>query len=412
MNIKKTIIYVGGFELPDKNAAAQRVLANAKIFRELGFNVVLVGVDKSLSQNTLIEDTKSSVSDFESWAIPYPSGKKQWLKFITSNKHIEYIVDHYYHDDLYAVICYNYPFIAQYKIKNMCARKSTFYIPDATEWYTSSGGSILFNTIKWLDTSLRMRFMHPQGDGVITTSKYLSNFYNSRNCITVELPTLYDVDTLRQHISETEKNTNIIKLMYAGSAFNLDRVDKNRSNIKDRLDKIILLLNRVYEQKNNFLLNIYGLTKDNYLSVFPEHDDILHKLSNNIIFHGRKPHLEIIQNIRESDFTIFLREIDRVIEAGFPSKFSESISCGTPVIANMISNIERYVAEGDNCYIIDLKSNNKQVKKMVQILSLNEDEITKMKDYCLKHKIFDYKEYVSPVKQFLLKLEENKNENN
>ena len=29
---KRTILYVGGFELPDKNAAAQRVLSVAKIF--------------------------------------------------------------------------------------------------------------------------------------------------------------------------------------------------------------------------------------------------------------------------------------------------------------------------------------------------------------------------------------------
>ncbi len=408
MKAKKTIIYVGGFELPDKNAAAQRVLANAKIFRELGFNVVLVGVDKSLSQDSHIEDTKSSVSNFDSWAIPYPNGKKQWLKFITSNKHIEYIIDNYYHDDLYGVVCYNYPFVAQYKIKNMCSRKNSFYIPDATEWYESSGGGILFNTVKWLDTNLRMRFVHPQADGIITTSKYLSDFYNRKNCITVELPTLYDVDSLRQQIPETEKDTNFIKLMYAGSAFNLERVDKNRSNIKDRLDKIILLLDKVYKNKTNFVLSIYGLTKENYLSVFPEHNIILQKLSNNIIFHGRKPHSEIIQNIKESDFTIFLREIDRVIEAGFPSKFSESISCGTPVISNIISNIKRYVEEGNNCYIVDLNNDEKQVEKMVKILSLNEDEITKMKNYCLENKIFDYKEYVSPVKQFLLKLEEKK----
>ena len=411
MKAKKTIIYVGGFELPDKNAAAQRVLANAKIFRELGFNVVLVGVDKSLSQDTHIKDTKSDVFGFESWAIPYPNGKKLWLKFITSNKHIEYIVDNYYLDDLYGVVCYNYPFVAQYKIKNMCSRKDAFYIPDATEWYESSGGGILFNTIKWLDTSLRMRFMHPQADGIITTSKYLSDFYNSKNCITVELPTLYDVANLRQQILQTEKNTNFIKLMYAGSAFNLERVDKNRSNIKDRLDKIILLLAKVYEEKTNFILNIYGLTEENYLSVFPEHNNILHDLSNHIVFQGRKPHLEIIENIQKSDFTIFIRNIERVIEAGFPSKFSESISYGTPVISNMISNIEPYHIEGKNHYTLALDDTEQQVEKMIKILNLNTDEIQNMKQYCLTNKIFDYKEYVSIVKHFLLKLEENKNEN-
>ena len=381
MKNKKTIIYVGGFELPDKNAAAQRVLSNAKIFRELGFNVVLIGVDKSLSQDSHIEDTKSSISGFDSWAIPYPNGKKQWLKFITSNKYIEYIVDNYYLDDLYGVVCYNYPFVAQYKIKNMCSRKNAFYIPDSTEWYESNGGGILFNTIKWLDTSLRMRFMHPQADGIITTSKYLTSFYKKRNCTTVELPTLYDVDNFN-HTAPQIKQTDIIKLMYAGSAFNLKRIDKNRTNIKDRLDKIITMLEKVHHQeKTNFILNIYGLTKENYLSVFPEHTDILHVLSNHIIFHGRKPHSEIVENIQTSDFTIFLRNIERVIEAGFPSKFSESISYGTPVISNMISNIERYAVEGKNSFIISLEDNEEQVKNMVQILSLDMADRQSMKNY-------------------------------
>lgn len=406
MKNKRTIIYVGGFELPDKNAAAQRVLANAKIFRELGFNVVLVGIDKSLPQNTHIKETQSSVQGFETWSVPYPSSKKTWLKYITTAQPIEYIISNYHNEDLYSIICYNYPAIAQYKIKKLCHQRDAFYIPDATEWYESSGGGVLFNTIKWLDTSLRMRFIHPKADGIITTSKYLTNFYKKRNCTTVELPTLYDVNNFN-YTAPQNKQTDIIKLMYAGSAFNLTRIDKNKTNIKDRLDKIITMLEKVHQQKTNFILNIYGLTKENYLSVFLEHADILHALSNHIVFHGRKPHLEIIENIQKSDFTIFIRNIERVIEAGFPSKFSESISYGTPVISNMISNIENCAVEGKNSYIISLEDEEKQVEKMIQILNLSVDERQAMKSYCLGNKIFDYREYIGLVRDFLQKVEEN-----
>ena len=401
---KKTIIYTGGFELPDKNAAAQRVLANAKIFRELGFNVILIGINKELSTYTHIKDTKSSVEGFVTWSIPYPSNKKLWFKHITSNIHIKYITKHYYSKDLYSIVCYNYPAVALYKIKKMCIQSNTLFIPDVTEWYESSGGSILFNTVKWIDTSLRMNFIHPKADGLITTSKYLTNFYKKRSCTTVELPTLYDVSSLH-HINSTYSEVSIIRLMYAGSAFNLDRIDKTKSNIKDRLDKIIVMLDKVYQYKKNFLLNIYGLNKENYLLVFPEHENILNNLSDVIIFHGRKPYFEIIENIQKSDFTIFMRNIERVIEAGFPTKFSESISYGTPVISSMISNIEKYAIEGKNSYSISLNNEDKQVKKMIEILCLSDNKRQSMKKYCLKNKIFDYKEYVSVVKEFLYKIE-------
>ena len=402
--IKKTIIYTGGFELPDKNAAAQRVLANAKIFRDIGFNVVLLGIDKTLPLHTHIKETKSIVQGFETWSVPYPSSKKSWLNYITTSKPLEYILTKFYHDDLYAVICYNYPALAQLKIRSFCQNNNALFIPDATEWYESSGGGLIFNTIKWLDTSLRMRFVHPRADAVITTSKYLTDFYQKRNCITVELPTLYDVESL-SHLEIANDHSDTVKLMYAGSAFNLERIDKNRSNIKDRLDKIILMLHKVYQERSNFILDIFGLTQENYLSVFPEHTDILYELSHVITFHGRKPHTEIVAHIQKSDFTIFLRNIERVIEAGFPSKFSESISYGTPVICNMISNIEKYSNEGENSFIVSLDNDNIQVKKMIKILSLTLDERKTVKEYCLDNKIFDYREYINSVKTFLYLLE-------
>jgi len=401
---KKTILYIGGFELPDKNAAAQRVLSNAKILRELGFNVILIGVDKTLPKNTKVKETKFDVQGFETWSVPYPTSKVDWFKQITSIEIIKQFVEKKYQNDLYAIITYNYPAIAQYKIKNLCIKYRAFYIADVTEWHESSGGGILFNSIKWFDTSLRMRFSHLQADGIITISKYLTNFYTQRKCLTVELPTLFDVETL-SYFDTKKINNDIIKLMYAGSAFNLNRVDKNRMNIKDRLDKIILMLYKVYQQKKNFTLDIYGLTQDNYLTVFPEHTIILEEISTVITFHGKRPHQEIVGKIQKSDFTIFLRNIERVIEAGFPTKFSESISYGTPVISNMISNIENYSIEGKSHYIINLDDEEAQVEKMVYILSLSKDEIMTMKNYCLDNKLFDYRNYLNPVKKFLEKIE-------
>ena len=43
--MKGTIVYYGGFSLPDKNAAANRVVSNGKIFEALGYNVIFLGAD-------------------------------------------------------------------------------------------------------------------------------------------------------------------------------------------------------------------------------------------------------------------------------------------------------------------------------------------------------------------------------
>ena len=43
----KHILYIGGFEMPNKNAAAQRVLSIAKALREGGYDTLFYGITKS-----------------------------------------------------------------------------------------------------------------------------------------------------------------------------------------------------------------------------------------------------------------------------------------------------------------------------------------------------------------------------
>ena len=51
---KGTIIYMGNYELPDKNAAAHRVMNNGKIFTALGYQAAYLGI---------VRERASAVSD-------------------------------------------------------------------------------------------------------------------------------------------------------------------------------------------------------------------------------------------------------------------------------------------------------------------------------------------------------------
>ena len=53
--MNKNVLYVGGFNLPDKNAAAQRVMANGLLFTISGYNVYYIDVktDEVISDNFL-----------------------------------------------------------------------------------------------------------------------------------------------------------------------------------------------------------------------------------------------------------------------------------------------------------------------------------------------------------------------
>jgi len=81
---KGTILYVGGFELPDKNAAAHRVLSNGKIIRNLDYRLVFLGIDKSLEYVKNFQLSKRKIQNFECWSSPYPKKYFDWFKYLSS----------------------------------------------------------------------------------------------------------------------------------------------------------------------------------------------------------------------------------------------------------------------------------------------------------------------------------------
>lgn len=68
---KEILLYVGGFEMPDGNAAAQRVLAIAKALPD-GYNVKFLGL-------THCDNYNGMVVGYEYTNLPYPSTKEEWI---------------------------------------------------------------------------------------------------------------------------------------------------------------------------------------------------------------------------------------------------------------------------------------------------------------------------------------------
>ena len=103
MNRKGTVICVGNFELPDKNAAANRVVNNAKLFRELGLNTVFLGA----CRGEQFDGVKKREFDdgFDMFEQAYPASTVQWVRQIFDMKNLQTVVRQY--PDTVAVMLYN-----------------------------------------------------------------------------------------------------------------------------------------------------------------------------------------------------------------------------------------------------------------------------------------------------------------
>lgn len=318
-----TILYIGGFELPDKNAAAHRVLNNSKILRNMNYNIVFIGIDKEMEKNKNIFETKKNVQGFISYSISYPKSKHEWIKYLSNIDEYIKIIESI--DDIIAVIFYNFQSIAMYKLMKYCKKRGIHNIADVTEWRSSKGENITYRILKDTDTWIRMHILHKKMDGLILISEYLFKYYNkieNRICV----PTLMDLSEDKWKNEYTKSNDKLY-LVYAGNP-----------GFKDKLN---ILIEAVSLLEREYQLDIIGITEEQFLKMYPQYLNL--KNNKKIIFHGRLPHLETLEYIKKANYSCFFRENDRVTNAGFPTKLAESISCGTPVITNNTSNIKEYV---------------------------------------------------------------------
>ncbi|MEG1836056.1 MAG: hypothetical protein RR229_08070, partial [Oscillospiraceae bacterium] len=187
---KGTILYVGSFELPDNDAASHRVLSNAKIFRELGYDVVFMGCDKSLSYDSDIIATVKQIQGFDSFFTSYPTSKKQWIHYLSNIDSFKRILEQY--NDVEFVICYNYQAIALRKIISLCHKKSIKIIGDCTEWYSAKNRGLAFFLLKGSDVFYRMTILQKKLDGLIVISNYLERYYKKSSQI-INIPPLVDL---------------------------------------------------------------------------------------------------------------------------------------------------------------------------------------------------------------------------
>ena len=124
-------------------------------------------------------------------------------------------------------------------------------------------------------------------------------------------------------------------------------------------------------------------------------------IKDNIQFKGRLTHIDTLNEIKKADFSFFIRNNNLVNKAGFPTKFVESLSCGTPVLTNSTSNIEEYISVGVNGFLLDISDYNSLKNSLKNVLNIPIEQINKMKENCYKSQLFDFRKFISQFKSLV-----------
>lgn len=158
------------------------------------------------------------------------------------------------------------------------------------------------------------------------------------------------------------------------------------------------------QERSKIRLIVIGCELKEFIDSSNIAKEIFEKIADAIEFRGRIERKKVLEAYSESDFSILIRSTkQRYAKAGFPTKFVESLSTGTPIICNCTSDIADYIVDKENGIIVRDESVSACVDAFRKVIDMRQDEIKKMQVSARKlaEEYFDYKSYSEYLFRFI-----------
>ena len=367
------ILFISDNRYPDGDAGAVRECVIAKMLSSNGHKIYRVG--RFCKEISKIEEVRC-------FSIPDKgkTNKGNLLNLLFFNMRIKKIIEQ---SDLKNQ--YDAFFITGLKarlvkwIKNYAIKRNIKLIYNSVEYYSHEqfkygrfARQFITNrkiALKIIDSNFR----------VVCISSFLKELFEKREGIkTVRVPFILDVFEIK--IKNTERQNGRIEISYIG------RPGRGKDYIKNFIEALEMLTN---EELEKIHLTIVGINKEELIKNFGVSKDTLKYLKNSIDIKGLLSRDDAMIILSKSDFTVLYRsETEVYAKAGFPTKVTESLANGIPVITNKTSDLGMYIKDKYNSFIIDEKNSiTSCYRKAIQLSSEELDEMKKNARYTAENKL-------------------------
>lgn len=388
-NNNEWVAYVAPVAIPEGGAAAARILGNARALASAGFKVTIVSghcppgsaADLEISSSIRCVRLNERHSEHMPLALRRLSyanmgaGTAAWLSQQPILPKAVFIYSGYT------------PYIMN--LLPWARRQSVPLIFDAVEWYTPrSLWQYLVSPYYW-NIELSMRVLIPRLDGVVAISEALNKYYRTYGLPVERIPPLIDSAELKP-IDEKHATDQEIQLAYSGSPGH-----------KDLLRNVIDAVDLVNADKANFVLNVAGLSERELATFLPRSMRGGFPSFLRLVGKVDRPQAQAI--VGKSDFSIFVREINRVSTFGFPTKFVESLALGTPVITNLSSDLSNHLRDNETGFICASPAPKDIASALATIASSDRTNFRLMRKAARleAEEHFDYRQYRASITRLI-----------
>ena len=242
------------------------------------------------------------------------------------------------------------------QLKAYAHKKNIKLIHDSVEWYSPEQFKLGVFSPAYIKKDIVNRFLVDRSMNVIAISRYLTDYYTSKKINCVNIP----IVVTEEDLIKEKTIGDMVNFVYAGQAGKKDYIDI--------VLKAMMMLPQ--EELSKFKFHILGCTEEQLL-LNGVSQVTIDSIRSSLIFYGRVPRLRVLEVLKQSDFTVLMRsETQRYAKAGFPTKLVESLSHSTPVIANLTSDMELYLKDGNNSLIVPECTSEALVKVLQKAIEL------------------------------------------
>ncbi|MFR3627893.1 MAG: glycosyltransferase [Lachnospiraceae bacterium] len=370
---------------PNGDAGAIRVHMFAKILNEAGYETFVISMGKSTNNRIIVEDDGINHISYRGNSDNAISKVMYYAKFPIK------LYNYLKQNDIDIIIHTQVDVYSLYVIQDYGKRKKIPILYDSVEWYSESQFSNGKRARGYKQNDrYNMKYIQPP-EAVIAISSYLEKHFIARNVQTIRIPVIMDVSST---CIKKDQAKDCVEVLYAGNP-----------GKKDYLANFINGLSMLNEdERKKVRFTIAGCTIKQLIDLCGIDEYILELVHDSIRVLGRVSRSQVLEEYKSADFSVLIRPVkERYAQAGFPTKFVESMCCSTPVICNITSDLGKYAEDGVNSIILEDIEPEQIAQTLRRIICLSANEKKEMKRNARNTaiKMFDYHNFVPVFLRFI-----------
>jgi glycosyltransferase involved in cell wall biosynthesis len=383
------VIFGDLFSFPEGNAATNRVYTYAKGFKEHGIKVHIICFANEFRsvQNGLVEGIP--------YSYPFSQEKRnkyfiirRWQKLCKYFRAINAIRKINSEEKILAINLWtnlHITYLFGWILAKLCKTK---LITECSEHPLSHFQVGRFTK---LIGALKYYIESHLCDGVLCISKYLVEYYKSRG---IDSKRLFLVPSTVDPSRFLIKNENPLQCRYIGYFGSL-------TFRRDNVDSLIKAYAKIIDTHPGIYLVLGGFCSD---IVRKEIDELLQSLNlkHRVKIINYLSRQDIVDYIMNAEILVMVRSVDLESIASYPSKLTEFLATGKPVVTVDVGEVSDYLTDGVNAFLVEPANCIQLAEKLDFVLrNYQSAELVGKRGKELAYTIFNYEFQAKRILAFL-----------